>query len=279
MLASSLSDGYPAGQVTVTHTVLTPRQGKGLEVLIAVSSFSMASVILLLVILAMYAIRASYHKTGDVIFRSHVAGYFISLLVTDLFQAVGSIMNTRWIQNMAVDTGAFCVAQGVIKQAADVGTALCCSLEQIIAVHTFNVLFLNNNIRRSVMYIVLFGGWCFIGIVVGIGPSFLATKDRGPFFGISGYWCWISGSYEAEEIVLDYMLMFASAFFSFSMYMLVFLRLRGNIVTSPGKRISIRTVCKETAWASVQGRETSDFQRQMTSVAKHMLLYPVSSPV
>ncbi|KAI5115472.1 hypothetical protein M0805_003492 [Coniferiporia weirii] len=94
MLASSLSDGYPAGQVAATHTVLTPRQGKSLEVLIAVSGFSMTSVILLLVILAMYAIRASYHKTGDVIFRSHVAGYFISLLVTDLFQAVGSIMNT-----------------------------------------------------------------------------------------------------------------------------------------------------------------------------------------
>ncbi|KAI5115473.1 hypothetical protein M0805_003493 [Coniferiporia weirii] len=153
------------------------------------------------------------------------------------------------------------------------GTSL---LAQIIAAHTFNVLFLNNNTRRSVMYIVLFGGWCFIGIVVGIGPSFLATRDRGPFFSISGYWCWISGSYEVGEIVLDYMLMFASAFFSFSMYMLVFLRLRGNIVISPGKRIGIRTVCRETAWASAQGRETSDFQRQMTSTAKHMLLYPIA---
>ena len=73
--------------------------------------------------------------------RTHVAAYFVSLLITDLLQAIGSIMNARWTSAMSATYGEFCVAQGeysiapplltvlnfhtigVIKQMSDVGTA------------------------------------------------------------------------------------------------------------------------------------------------------------
>jgi len=51
----------------------------------------------------------------------------------------------------------------------------------VIAVHTFNVLFLRLNLRRYVMWVALTGGWCFIGAVVIAGPATLDTVDRGPF--------------------------------------------------------------------------------------------------
>lgn len=51
----------------------------------------------------------------------------------------------------------------------------------IIAVHTFNVLFLRLNLRRYVMWVALTGGWCFIGALVIAGPATLNTVERGPF--------------------------------------------------------------------------------------------------
>ena len=51
----------------------------------------------------------------------------------------------------------------------------------MIAVHTFNVLFLRLNLRRYVMWVALTGGWCFIGAVVIAGPATLDTVNRGPF--------------------------------------------------------------------------------------------------
>ena len=45
--------------------------------------------------------------------RTHVAAYFVSLLITDLLQAIGYIMNARWISAMSATYGDFCVAQGM----------------------------------------------------------------------------------------------------------------------------------------------------------------------
>ena len=91
--------------------------------------------------------------------RTHVAAYFLSVLVCDLLQgmfvdtscfytsatsvglAVGSIMNQKWVQDMEVLVGHFCTIQGdlrsnfhcevfaelgagAVKQTSDVGSAL-----------------------------------------------------------------------------------------------------------------------------------------------------------
>lgn len=108
------------------------------------------------------------------------------------------------------------------------------------------------------------------------GPLGLATAARGPFFGISGYWCWISDSYGPERIVLDYLMMFLSASFSFLLYSLVFLRLRGNILLVE-RGIRFRSVDKSTAWQIYSSQSTTDTHHaNVVSVAKHMLLYPVA---
>jgi len=168
-----------------------------------------------------------------------------------------------------VYVGQFCSIQGAIKQASDVGTAI---FALIIAVHTFLILFLRWQIRTYVLWLTLVAAWSGIAAIVLAGPTQISSNQRGPFFGISGYWCWITGPYSAEHITLDYMFMFMSSTFSFILYLLVFLRLRGNIVLS-GWYIAFRTVnkSKNAIW---RGRNFAD--DHMMTIARQMMLYPVA---
>ena len=87
-----------------------------------------------------------------------------------------------------------------------------------MAVHTFNILFLQLEMHRFVLYATLVGGWTAMAALVVGGPAVLNTVQRGPFCasllcsvlspylsrvrigGISGYWCWISEGYGVPRI-------------------------------------------------------------------------------
>jgi hypothetical protein len=58
-------------------------------------------------------------------------------MTADLAQAVGGIMNIRWVTSHHVAVGRFCTAQAAIKQFANVGAAL---WSAVIAMHTFRLL-------------------------------------------------------------------------------------------------------------------------------------------
>jgi len=62
--------------------------------------------------------------------------------------------------------------------------------------------------------------------------------------------------------------MFMAATFSFVLYMLIFLRLRGNIIVE-NRRVSFR-FNKISAWRGQQ------FEKQAMTIARQMLLYPVA---
>jgi len=136
-------------------------------------------------------------------------------------------------------------------------------------VHTFCVIFLELKIRTYVMWFTLVGGWSVIITLVIVGPATRNTATRGPFFGISGYWCWISPQYKIERLTLDYLVMFLAAFFSMVLYVLIFLRMQGNIVRN-GWRIRFR----RTSEASWRGRKSGDDQAM--AIARKMLLYPIA---
>jgi hypothetical protein len=48
----------------------------------------------------------------------------VSLLITDLVQAAGGIMNVKWVIEDHVALGGYCTSQGAIKQVGNLGTAL-----------------------------------------------------------------------------------------------------------------------------------------------------------
>jgi len=266
-----MSDTFelPNGKDFALGMPYTSNEANGVLVLVVTSCISLTAVFFLLVVISLSAFNTRKSTDQNLFVRTHVAAYLISLLVCDLMQAVGSIMNMKWVQHMEVYVGSLCTIQGIIKHTSDVGTAL---FSLVIAIHTFCVLFLRWKMRNYVLWLTLISAWSAIATLVIAGPAALDTVRRGPFFGIAGYWCWISPGYATERITLDYMIMFISAILSFILYSLVFLRLRGNIIVS-GWYIAFRRAnnVKNAPW---RGHESTD--NHMIIIAKKMLLYPVA---
>jgi hypothetical protein len=74
----------------------------------------------------------------------------------------------------------------------------------MIALHLFNLLFLRWESTLTGMVATLIGGWSVVGVVVFVGPEVIQTAERGPYFGISGAWCWITDNYPKEQFFLEY---------------------------------------------------------------------------
>ncbi|KAF9020464.1 hypothetical protein BDZ89DRAFT_1138632 [Hymenopellis radicata] len=218
--------------------------------------------------------------------RTHVAAYFICLLVSDLFQGLPFFqpepqptefrsyrftLNATWVRESMVYVGDTCTAQGVLKQISDVSIAF---WTLVIAIHTFCLLVLELHLRQFVLWVTLIAGWCSIATIVVAGPAALDPAIRGPFYGISGYWCWISPGYESERVTLDYMFMFISAIVSFVLYTLIFLRLRGNLYFNQW-----RPSFRWKSIARVGNWRATDSDNQAAVIAKHMILYPIAYTV
>ncbi|KAF5388860.1 hypothetical protein D9757_005642 [Collybiopsis confluens] len=270
-LASSnyTSIKLPNGEQFLTSLAYTPKELSGVTFLLVVSSLSLGAVIGLLAIISLSAFRTRQYKSEEHLFvRTHVAAYFLSLLVCDLIQSIGSLYNTRWVLLGAVTFDNFCIAQGVLKQMADVGTAL---WTFIIALHTFCLLVLEVKPNRFTLLATLTAGWFGIFAIVISGPAVLDTVSRGPFFGISGYWCWISDGYQTPRITLDYLFMFLAALLCFVLHGLIHLRLSGHLSVNHW-RMSFHKQALERPVGRL-------FDDKGMSIAKQMLLYPIAYSV
>ncbi|KAI0686847.1 hypothetical protein BC835DRAFT_1223520, partial [Cytidiella melzeri] len=203
--------------------------------LVITSSISALAVLSLFAVLAISAWNTRKVDNPNLFVRSHAVAYLVCLLLCDLLQAIGSIMNAEWYLQRAVTFQPFCEAQGAIKHLADVGLAMWYT----IALHTFWLLFLRLQVPKLTMVMSLIAIWAAIATLVISGPASLDIQKDGPFYAISGYWCWISDQYPISRITLDYMFMFVSALLSFVLYSLVYLKIRGNIIVA-GSRMRIR---------------------------------------
>ncbi|KAG9045607.1 hypothetical protein FS842_001146, partial [Serendipita sp. 407] len=255
-------------------TTYTAGEARGVGLLVAAGALSLISVVALLIIMAISAYRSKGSQDDHVFVRTHVAAYFVSLLICDLMQGIGSLVNIAWINNKGVTNNSLCVAQGAIKQTGNVGTAL---WSLVIAIHTFCLLFYRAQIRDWVCYVTLVSVWLLIGVVLSLGPGVLATKEKGPFYGISGLWCWMTSGYPVERYALEYCFMFVSAGISFILYTLVFLRLRGNINLN-GMRFSFQRRVVVKGYSSRQFNAVTDPSQNthVMKIARQMMWYPVA---
>jgi len=259
----------PNGKQYLTQVLYTRAEANGVTVLAVASIISLIAVIGLLSVLALSAFNTRFSDNDQLFVRTHVAAYFISMLVCEILLAIGSIMSIKWVQENVVYVGNYCTAQAIIKQTADVGTAI---WSLILAIHTFCVLFLEWKPQAYARWLTLIAGWSFIATITFAGPATANRLSDGPFHGISGYWCWISSGYETQRLTLDYLMLFLSAGFSFLLYTLVFLRLRGNILVS-GWHIKFRNIgdARKQSWSNHNFGE-----RQLLVIARQMLLYPIA---
>ena len=161
--------------------------------------------------------------------------------------------------------------------ASQVGSAIFCFT---ISALTFSQLFLRHQWSNRTSYIVLLASWALLLLEVCIEAFVIAKpKEIGPYFGIAGFWCWITPAYPIPRYATSYLLMLISAGLSFILYFLVFFRLRGNITLSAGYKIEFHRRPKVRVGRTSNGTYiVTDDQRvesHLTRVAKHMLWYPV----
>jgi hypothetical protein len=256
----------PNGSEIINWVGYTSQEAHGVTVLVALSCLSLVAVVGLLITLCLSTANSRKPLNQHIIFHNQIAAYFVSLLLCNLLQAVASIMSAHWVNAMGVRAGTFCVAQGVLKQAADIGSALWIL---IIAIHSFYLLFLEWKLGRYIIWTNLIIGWAIIIALVVAGAT-LDQGERGPFYGISEYSCWISDEYMTERISLDYITMFVSSTVNFILYLLVFLRLKGNEAVLKWHRGMVGTKATKT------DREREYDDSKLLSIGRHMLLYPIA---
>ncbi|KZV97695.1 hypothetical protein EXIGLDRAFT_764202 [Exidia glandulosa HHB12029] len=202
-------------------------------------------------------------------FRSHLHYYFISLLFSDMVQGLGGFLDLKWVTQGHVTGGAYCTAQGALKQVGDVGVALSILA---ITVHTFAVLFFHWTPPEShkIPIIVLALDWLFIVLVVSIAYGLHGRR----YYGITGLWCWITALYPVERIMLEYFWLWATALVNVVLYVPLFFALRGNIVVShPATyggwpRVSFSATTPGAPWAVQRDA------KQHLRMALLMLCYP-----
>jgi len=202
--------------------------------------------------------------------NTHVIAYFICLLLANALQAIGSIMNVKWVAERVVEAGTFCSVQGGIKQAGNVGMAL---WSFMIAMHIFNLLFLRWKSTELGKWLTIGIGWFSVAFIVSIGPLAIQKESIGPYFGPSGYWCWITHLYPQEQTYLEYFFEFLSAGISILLYTGILLRVRGNIIRVK-EQWKLRWVAREESWQLAISRDVID--TSMLRVARRMVWYPVA---
>ena len=230
--------------------------------------------------------------------RTQVAIYFVSLLICNLFQAIGGLFSIAWIVEDHVYAGAACTAQAILKQMGSVCKVLffaqksqyshlTCSqigaaiFSFVIGAHTFSLLFLGRKYSDRTCYITLFASWGLLLLESCIENFVLAQPKEGrPFYGVAGYWCWITEMYPIERFTTAYLFMFVSAVFSFILYSLVFFRLRGNISLSAGNRFSFhrrpKVITGRTSDGTYIATDDRRVESHLTALAKPMLWYPIA---
>ncbi|KLO16083.1 hypothetical protein SCHPADRAFT_887993 [Schizopora paradoxa] len=274
-------DGGDAPDVTIYGS----GQGGAVIMLVLAGVFSITAVVAASMYYLVFVRRTkTFHRTN-------LAPYLISLLLANVLQAIGTIMNARWVKDGKVFNGGFCAAQGGIKNAANVGTAI---WSFTIAVHVFNLLFLRWRTTRISMFATLVGGWSFVLMIVTLGPYAIQTSDRGPYFGVSGNWCWITDNYPKEQTFMEYFFEFLSAGLGFALYALVLLRVRGNLIKvaeddedEKDRQVGrkqwaygdwrIIWIPRSEAWQLSFGRDMID--SAMLRIAANMVWYPVAYSV
>ncbi|KAI0065276.1 hypothetical protein BV25DRAFT_1913882 [Artomyces pyxidatus] len=235
---------------------------------IVVASF--ISALSVLMIFLIQTLRPTTHL-GD---HTHILALFGSLLLSNLWQAVGTILNTQWVIDGGVTYGSVCRVQGGIKQTGNVGAAF---WSFMLSLHAFRLLFLRHKFTQRGKWLTLGLGWAAILLIVLIGPFAIQNKDHGPYFGPSGFWCWITDEYPAAQTFLEYFFEWVSAFLSSLLYSVVLLRVRGNLVRGTTGKWALRWVQRGESWQLSIGRDYLD--SSMIHVATIIVWYPVAYTV
>ncbi|OJJ95713.1 hypothetical protein ASPACDRAFT_47604 [Aspergillus aculeatus ATCC 16872] len=230
---------------------LSNLQQKGLIVISALALLSMFTTFSLLSFITYRFIFWRQYYRRYIGYNQYVVLMF-NLILADFLQSFGFIMSLRWIAIDAVRaTDAACFLQGVGLQIGDPMSGL---FVLAIAVHTFLHVCLNYQMEHRVFVSMVVGLWVF-GVVMTIIP--IAAHGRYVWYPAVA-WCWMTPEYENMRLWTHYVWIFASEFFTVSLYAVMFIQLR-----------------QKMSEAAVLGEHNSESLRRLKRVIMHMAVYPV----
>ncbi|KDR79579.1 hypothetical protein GALMADRAFT_137377 [Galerina marginata CBS 339.88] len=213
----------------LTH-YLTRGQSVGLTIVAEASLASLLAVLYVFVIISRnvaWRVRNSPTNRWQV-FYTPMDLLMFSLFSADLLQAIGGVMNLKWINDGKVQVGDFCSAQGILKQLGETGVAITTLL---ITLYTFLGIWLGKAIRSmKITRAVLSAAWLCIVLVVITGNAVNRGPNRMPFISPTPYWCWIGQSYIHWRIWGEYFWLWITLGFSIVAYVPLWLWSRGNII-------------------------------------------------
>ncbi|KAG7448091.1 uncharacterized protein BT62DRAFT_891013 [Guyanagaster necrorhizus] len=247
-MSSTFSSGVRAGIILIT----------------VCASLSATAVFSLLAFIAYSVTTINKGATRTWRVSTHIHYYFVNLLVCDLVQAIGGVMNVKWAVDASVTEGTLCTTQGIFKQLGDVGVAL----SYAIAVHTFLVLVCRFYSRPRTALIVIAAIWIFMALIVGISE---ATHRGDDYYGSTGYWCWITSDFNTQRITLEYLWVWIAVFLDIVCYVFISLAIKGIIVVDGYKMRLRRRSVNVDAYSL---NTVSSAARHSNDIARYMLFYP-----
>ncbi|TFK18819.1 hypothetical protein FA15DRAFT_675005 [Coprinopsis marcescibilis] len=196
------------------------------------SSFLSAAAVSVLLVYALYRWlkRIRIQRDGSRVQTDVTdSSLFLNLMLADLLQALGGMPSIRWMREGRVTEGSLCTAQAVIKQIGINGVAL---TSLAIAVHTFLVLVFRWRAPRHISKFLVLGVWIFTALVVSIP---YAIHRNEPYYGDTGYWCWIYYHWRTEQIVSEYLWVWTAAILMGILYGIMFFVMRGFVAIEKGR--------------------------------------------
>ncbi|KAG8938374.1 hypothetical protein FRC03_007310 [Tulasnella sp. 419] len=203
---------------------------------------------------------------------------FLILLFNDFILSMGYVTILAWARDGKVTPGITCTAQGVLQHAGEVGTSLA---TLAIAIYTFKSLLFRWTVhptdRPWLMPLAVFGLISLFQLLMTLIPAVGIYDDpEKPFYGVAGYWCWITADYPGERLGLEYVIFWFVALVNIILYIPLFLALRGNLVVRPPINPTRWRICSVT-WRSVRYEDTWSLTSaaRFDKVALQMLAYPI----
>ncbi|KAA1473969.1 hypothetical protein DENSPDRAFT_780811 [Dentipellis sp. KUC8613] len=191
--------------------------------------------------------------------------YMFSLFCSDLVQALGSVLDVKWVHEGKVYSGAFCSAQGAIQQLGETGVAM---TTFVIAVHTFVTAVWKKGIHsRFAAFCIVGFIWLYVTLFTSIGLGLHAKGDN-RWVTPTPYWCWIGQQWAIERIFGEYLWLWITLGTSIVVYIPLFLWSQGVISVDENRWWRFR----------MHPRKTHDSEPRRR-FALSMLAYPLSYSV
>ncbi|PPQ89327.1 hypothetical protein CVT25_003164 [Psilocybe cyanescens] len=193
---------------------------------------SLAAVAYICAIIARNIFRLHFKSVTNMergrIFQEPTDLLMFSLFSANVLQAIGAIMNVKWVHDGRVKIGYFYDVQGIVQQLGETGVAIATFTT---AAYTFIRIWLGKGVKSMrITTIVVSITWLFVILVVILGNTLNRGADRSRFQALTPYWCWISKDYLQLRIWGEYFWFWITLLFSIVVYVPLYLWSQANIV-------------------------------------------------